>query len=167
MDKAQVQKRPFTTTGKQNTQGTKGRALKNNSPVHQILTSSPFQPHNSSNILSSGHLVHLQWTLGNQAVGRIIQAKLSISEPDDPYEREADQVADKVMRMPEPEMSGDEETKVQTKPLSSQITPLVHRMPETWQMINKHQFRLCMMKAEARRRSSGCQKAFNTKSGRG
>jgi len=130
MDKAQVQKRPFTTTGKQNTQGTKGRALKNNSPVHQILTSSPFQPHNSSNILSSGHLVHLQWTLGNQAVGRIIQAKLSISEPDDPYEREADQVADKVMRMPEPEMSGDEETKVQTKPLSSQITPLVHRMPE-------------------------------------
>ncbi len=34
-----------------------------------------------------------------------IQAKLSISEPGDEYEREADQVADQVMRMTEPEVS--------------------------------------------------------------
>lgn len=130
MDKAQVQKSPSTTTGKQNTQGTKTRALKNNHQSDHVANSSLFQPHTSANNLTPGQLIHLQRTLGNQAVGRIIQAKLSISEPDDPYEREADQVADKVMRMPDSVTSGEEETKVQTKPLSSQITPLVHRMPE-------------------------------------
>ena len=130
MDKAQVQKSPSTTTGKQNTQSTKTRALKNNNQLDHITNSSPFHTHNSSNNLTPSHLLHLQRTLGNRAVGRIIQAKLSISEPDDPYEREADQVADKVMRMTDPVTSGEEESKIQTKPLSSQITPLVHRMPE-------------------------------------
>ena len=33
----------------------------------------------------------------------VIQAKLTISHPDDPFEKEADSVADKVMRMPDPE----------------------------------------------------------------
>ena len=46
----------------------------------------------------------LQQTLGNQAVQRmmksgIIQAKLKISHPNDVYEREADKVAEKIMRM--------------------------------------------------------------------
>lgn len=36
-----------------------------------------------------------------------VQAKLSVSAPDDPYEREADQTADQVMRMPE-RLSGEE-----------------------------------------------------------
>ena len=36
----------------------------------------------------------------------MIQAKLSIGKPDDKYEREAEHVADKVMRMPEPVGSG-------------------------------------------------------------
>ena len=129
MDKAQVQKSPSTTTGKQNTQSNKTRALKNNNQSDHVANSSPFQPHTSANNLTPGQLIHLQRTLGNQAVGRIIQAKLSISEPDDPYEREADHVADKVMRMTDPVTPGEEETKVQTKPLSSQITPLIHRMP--------------------------------------
>lgn len=31
-----------------------------------------------------------------------VQAKLTVSAPDDPYEREADRVADQVMRMPQP-----------------------------------------------------------------
>ncbi len=44
----------------------------------------------------------LQRTIGNQAVGRMIQAKLKIGQPGDKYEREADQVADTVMSMPEP-----------------------------------------------------------------
>lgn len=30
-----------------------------------------------------------------------IQTKLKVSRPDDPYEKEADQVADQVMRMPD------------------------------------------------------------------
>ncbi|MFD2163350.1 DUF4157 domain-containing protein [Paradesertivirga mongoliensis] len=34
--------------------------------------------------------------------GSPVQPKLSVSQPDDPYEKEADQVAETVMRMPEP-----------------------------------------------------------------
>jgi hypothetical protein len=50
------------------------------------------------------NLIHLQQTSGNQVVQRMvnsnqIQAKLKISQPDDPYEREADRIAEKVMRM--------------------------------------------------------------------
>jgi hypothetical protein len=43
-----------------------------------------------------------QQRIGNNALGRLIQAKLKVSEPGDAYEREADRVADEVMRMPEP-----------------------------------------------------------------
>jgi len=39
-------------------------------------------------------------TVGNQAYGQLIQAKLSVNRPGDPYEREADQMADAVMRLP-------------------------------------------------------------------
>jgi outer membrane protein OmpA-like peptidoglycan-associated protein len=47
----------------------------------------------------------MQQALGNRALaglayGHRIQARLAVSEPDDPLEREADRVADKVMRMP-------------------------------------------------------------------
>src|SRR5262245_29669104 len=34
--------------------------------------------------------------------GPRLQAKLTVSAPDDPFEREADRVADEVMRMPDP-----------------------------------------------------------------
>lgn len=37
--------------------------------------------------------------------GKPIQPKLTVSTPDDPHEKEADAVADKVMRMPEPVMA--------------------------------------------------------------
>jgi hypothetical protein len=47
------------------------------------------------------------WRGLNQAIGYgeltgLLQAKLTISEPNDPYEEEADRVADAVMRMPDP-----------------------------------------------------------------
>jgi len=50
-----------------------------------------------------------QQAFGNHAVQRmlrekVIQAKLVVNPPDDEYEKEADQVADAVMRMPEPGM---------------------------------------------------------------
>lgn len=53
------------------------------------------------------HVLHLQRTIGNQAVQRlfesgVIQAKLKIGNPNDIYEQEADCVAEQVMRMPEP-----------------------------------------------------------------
>jgi hypothetical protein len=52
-------------------------------------------------------ILYLQQIAGNQAVQRLlrsrtIQAKLSISQPSDIYEREADWMAKKVMRGPEP-----------------------------------------------------------------
>ena len=53
------------------------------------------------------HITELQRSIGNQAVQRLIdshyiQAKLSVSSPADPLEHEADQVAETVMRMPDP-----------------------------------------------------------------
>ncbi|MDH5651341.1 MAG: DUF4157 domain-containing protein [Gammaproteobacteria bacterium] len=66
----------------------------------------------------------------------VVQAKLTVGEPDDKYEHEADEVADQVMRMPEPAAQGlpdddDEGSKVQktvqTKPIAAQITPLIQR----------------------------------------
>lgn len=58
-----------------------------------------------------------------------VQPKLTIGEPNDTYEQEADNVADQVMRMPEPASNDDDEMIVQTKPLANQITPLVQRAP--------------------------------------
>jgi outer membrane protein OmpA-like peptidoglycan-associated protein len=49
---------------------------------------------------SNPHL-QLQQTLGNQAFGQLIQAKLKISQPGDTYEQEADRLADQVMRVPD------------------------------------------------------------------
>ena len=60
---------------------------------------------------SPGHrLTGLQRSIGNQAAQRLInsryiQAKLQISTPGDPYELEADRVADTIMRMPDPRAS--------------------------------------------------------------
>ena len=88
------------------------------------------------------HILHLQRTIGNQAVQRLLQSKtedledvslnsasprfahdfsripldakapaeiqpkLMVNSPDDKYEREADLVADQVMRMPQPQLPG-------------------------------------------------------------
>nr|CAI64362.1 hypothetical protein [uncultured archaeon] len=65
-----------------------------------------------------------------------LQAKLSIGQPGDKYELEADQMADAVMRMPEPgvqrqvEPEEEEEEMLQAKPLAEQITPLFQRQVE-------------------------------------
>jgi hypothetical protein len=52
-------------------------------------------------------IARLQRSVGNRAINRLlrsqtIQPKLTVSHPDDPYEREADRVSDEVMRRPEP-----------------------------------------------------------------
>lgn len=100
-------------------------------------------------------VLQLQQQLGNQAVQRLlqsghIQAKLTIGQPNDKYEQEADRVADQVMRMPEPQVQRqpveeeeeiqakpnvsllqrqpiEEEEPIQTKLLAGQITPLIQR----------------------------------------
>ena len=58
----------------------------------------------------SALLLDLQRTQGNRHVQRLlrsglIQAKLTVSEPGDRFEQEADRVADQVMRMAEPEVT--------------------------------------------------------------
>ena len=76
-------------------------------------------------------ILALQSTLGNQAVQRLLlsrqlQAKLQISEPGDQYEREADQVAEQVMRMPEPQQlrqSVDEKEEKLIQPKSFSASP--------------------------------------------
>ena len=83
-------------------------------------------------------LLALQQTHGNRYVQRVvtgIQAKLEVGQPGDMYEREADRVADEVMRVPEPEIQRQEEEEQEeeillTKPLVDQITPLVQRQVE-------------------------------------
>jgi len=85
-------------------------------------------------------ILHLQRTIGNQAVQRLfksgtLQAKLKIGKPGDKYEKEADRVADIVMRMPEPKIlrqpeEEEEEELIQPKPIAEQITPLVQRQAE-------------------------------------
>jgi hypothetical protein len=58
----------------------------------------------------------LQKTHGNQYVQRVvsgIQAKLKVGQPGDVYEREADRVADAVMRMPEPLEVSREDPQIQ------------------------------------------------------
>jgi len=71
-------------------------------------------------------ILFLQRTVGNQVVSRLIrsgglQAKLRIGQPGDMYEQ--------VMRMQEPgvqrQVDPEEEETLQSKPLASQITPLV------------------------------------------
>ncbi|MCE8425223.1 MAG: DUF4157 domain-containing protein [Candidatus Methanoperedens sp.] len=63
-------------------------------------------------------ILYLQRTIGNQAVGKLIksgalQAKLSICQPGDVYEQEADRVAEHVMRMPD--VSEAKDTRIQRK----------------------------------------------------
>ena len=48
------------------------------------------------------NILNLQRSIGNRAVGRWIHAKLTVIEPDNALEREADRTADTVLRMPEP-----------------------------------------------------------------
>jgi hypothetical protein len=65
-------------------------------------------------------ILRLQKTLGNQAVSRMIQAKLAVGQPGDPYEREADRVADHVMSMPNAQGKSGLTSAASIQPLSIQ-----------------------------------------------
>ncbi len=75
----------------------------------------------------------LQRTMGNRAVGRFIQRKLTVGKPGDKYEQEAERVASQVMKMPSPVISRtskeEKDDTIQTKPIAEQITPLVQCQP--------------------------------------
>lgn len=82
-------------------------------------------------------LLSLQRSHGNQFVQRLLrsrrmQAKLTISEPGDQYEQEADRVAETVMRMPEPIASegvavSGQVKDVHTQPVGSADAEKLHR----------------------------------------
>src|SRR5215211_4665501 len=79
-----------------------------------LIPAKSSSPQNSNLIKTSADsIIHLQQTIGNQAVQRLmrsstgfdfakigIQPKLKVSQPGDAYEQEADRVAEQVMRMP-------------------------------------------------------------------
>ncbi|MBN1875043.1 MAG: DUF4157 domain-containing protein [Anaerolineae bacterium] len=89
--------------------------------------------------VSTNPLLELHQTIGNHSFLRhypnVIQTKFRIGSPGDKYEREADRVAEQVMRMPEPilQRKADLEEKgklAQAKPFEGQITPLIQRQVE-------------------------------------
>lgn len=65
-------------------------------------------------------LRQLQQGYGNQYVGRVIQAKLTVGQPGDVYEQEADRVADQIMRMPEDGAGSGVRISQQIQPLQIQ-----------------------------------------------
>lgn len=69
----------------------------------------------------------LQQTLGNQALLRAVRsgmlhAKLKISRPNDPFEQEADRVADRIMRMPTPSRIVSPTSEQEGEPLIQRTT---------------------------------------------
>lgn len=79
-------------------------------------------------------LMRLQRAVGNRAVGQMLQAKLTVNRPGDRYEQEADQVAENVMRMPDPTVARG--AGVSSRPASPRIQRLcpecedqMHRKP--------------------------------------
>jgi hypothetical protein len=73
-------------------------------------------------------LLSLQRLAGNRAFG--LQAKLTISQPGDPYELEADRVADQVMRMPEPTVQRSCECGGTCDECKEEEESHVHRAPD-------------------------------------
>ena len=82
-------------------------------------------------------LASLQNSIGNHALqrlidSRLVQAKLEVSTPGDPFELEADRVADTVMRMPEPSAAKEEtgtSTSDQHQEDEKEKTPEIQRVP--------------------------------------
>jgi hypothetical protein len=85
-----------------------------------LISTSPEQM-----ISSRQGITILQRTIGNRAVGRLLQTKLKVGKPGDKYEQEADRVAERVVKMPLPV-----EPPVQSKPIAPAISRLVQRQEE-------------------------------------
>jgi len=93
---------------------------------------SQLQTHPGRSSAAAHPILELQRSIGNSATQRLIrspyiQAKLQVSTPGDPFEQEADRVADTVMRIPQPPAAAGEARQLQAKPLAAGITPLAQR----------------------------------------
>ncbi len=95
------------------------------SPRKKSETNSSIRPSGKSRIM------RLQSRYGNKAVQRmyksgILQATLTVGQPGDRYEQEANRVSDRVMNMSGPGISRQEDEEyIQEKPLADTITPIV------------------------------------------
>jgi hypothetical protein len=114
--------------------------------VKKKHTSSIAPKRHAPTVSPMSHSLHLQQAKVRHILrSPTLQPKLKIGRPNDKYEQEADRVADKVMRMPEPKLQrqypeyeeglqrqpvGEEKDMVQPKPIAEQITPLVQRQVE-------------------------------------
>jgi hypothetical protein len=75
----------------------------------------------------------------NKSPGVVLQPKLTVGAPDDPYEKEADTVADKVMRMQEQNFvqrkcshcEEEEKKQIHRKPLAAGILPMIQTKTES------------------------------------
>lgn len=75
--------------------------------------------------LRSADLLNLQRSVGNRMAGQLLQAKLRLGPANDPYEREADQVAQEVVRasrQPTVQRDDAEDEMMQAKPLAGGIS---------------------------------------------
>ncbi|HKQ05869.1 MAG TPA: peptidoglycan-binding protein [Blastocatellia bacterium] len=81
---------------------------RSNHPAHQSATAHGARPAPATAAPSSP-LLRLQHRIGNRATGRLLQARLKVSQPGDAFEQEADEVADHVLRMPDLMSSGASE----------------------------------------------------------
>jgi hypothetical protein len=72
----------------------------------------------------------------------VLQTKLTIGEPNDKYEQEADAMADKVVqRLAAPEPLTKKDASVQTKPLAATVTPLIQTKCATCEQEEKLQMK--------------------------
>jgi hypothetical protein len=108
--KAIATKQPTNESVKQNKSGEKGRS-RSSSPL------STGMPLLQRKCACGGGCPRCQDELG-------IQTKLKISEPGDKYEEEADQIADEMMRMPEPSVQRQIEPKKVYRAITNQPTIL-------------------------------------------
>ncbi len=91
----------------------------------------------SAEMETGKRMPNLRFRYADQLAGLIntgsssLQTKLTIGQPNDRYEREADHVADKVVSTPDAQvqkMEGEED--MQAQPLAGQISPLVQKQAE-------------------------------------
>jgi hypothetical protein len=86
----------------------------------------PFFQKESSQSFFSGHSIDTPFFTKKENTQPVIQPKLTIGEPNDKYEQEADTMADKVVqRLATPDVQTKGETTIQAKPVATHITPLV------------------------------------------
>lgn len=104
-------------------------ALKSPGVKRERTVSQRHQSQSASRCVSlHGQVMHLQRTIGNQAVQRLlkaglIQGKLTIGPANDVYEQEADRVADQMMRMSDETVEGRQSKVGGRKGKSLQMKP--------------------------------------------